>query len=443
MPRGRKPRASQIHRPPCGFYRSFMGVLDAVKEGLITPVAAHLWQVIQAHSLQEGFCGMTDLDLGQHMGGMTRQQVANLRASLRAAGLLLEQVGSPGSNERRLLPLPGPGFEANGISRQSHLTSKAQEEEELINHREQNQVELPPPPDIRNTKITGGSRAHDGGYRGEGIEANAISRQADLASNRVTVNASAVQTLAKYLIGRGVFPRIAAELAPQFLARQDLADAKAEVMAWWFSVTEGETIQSIEDGDDERLRGRLVTRLRAAADGSLSPPLWALGKALDTLRELEQAMTGGEDADDATSEDDGWNEAAGEEEDEDVGPGDPEGVCDNDAVDEDEEVFDAPDQPLVLPGGPCELSGMSGRQIWDQVLPQLRNHVSRTVFEAYLAGSRFGRLADDAGQPQLVVKVAHGYMADWLNQNMTVRTALCRILRLILNTAIDVHFEGA
>ena len=222
-------------------------------------------------------------------------------------------MGPPGSNERRLVPLPGPGFEANCISRQIHLTSKGQEEEELINHREQNQVELPPPPDIRNYKITGGSRARDGGYRGEGIEANAISRQADLASNRVTVNAPAVQTLAKYLIGRGVFPRIAAELAPQFLARQDLADAKAEVMAWWFSVTEGETIQSIEDGDDERLRGRLVTRLRAAADGSLSPPLWALGKALDTLRELEQAMTGGEDADDATAEDDGWNEAAGEE----------------------------------------------------------------------------------------------------------------------------------
>ena len=86
---------------------------------------------------------------------------------------------------------------------------------------------------------------------------------------------------------------------------------------------------------------------------------------------------------------------------------------------------------------------MSGRQIWDQVLPQLRNHVSRTVFEAYLAGSRFGRLADDAGQPQLVVKVAHSYMADWLNQNTTVHTALCRTLQLILNTDIDVHFEGA
>lgn len=266
---------------------------------------------------------------------------------------------------------------------------------------------------------------------------------ADLASNRVTVKASAVQTLAKYLIGRGVFPRIAAELAPQFLARQDLADAKAEVMAWWFSVTEGETIQSIDDGDDERLRGRLVMRLRAAADGSLSPPLWALGKALDTLRKLEQAMTGGEDADDATSEDEGWNEAAGEEEDQDVGPGDAEDACDNYAADEDEEVFDASGQPLVLPGGPCELSGMSGRQIWDQVLPQLHNHVSRTVFEAYLAGSRFGRLADDAGQPQLVGKVAHSYMADWLNQNMTVHTALCRTLQLILNTDIDVHFEGA
>ena len=104
MPRGRKPRASQIHRPPCGFYRSFMGVLDAVKEGRITPVAAHLWQVIQAYSLQEGFCGMTDLDLGQHMGGMTRQQVANLRASLRAAepapgagGAAGEQRAAPGA----------------------------------------------------------------------------------------------------------------------------------------------------------------------------------------------------------------------------------------------------------------------------------------------------------------------------------------------------------
>jgi hypothetical protein len=88
-------------------------------------------------------------------------------------------------------------------------------------------------------------------------------------------------------------------VAPRFLARQNLAVAQAEVLAWWFSVT--------EDGDDERLRGRPVTRLSAAAEGGISPPLRALGKALDALREIEQAMAGAETADDPTSEDDDWN----------------------------------------------------------------------------------------------------------------------------------------
>ncbi len=37
---------------------------------------------------------------------MKRQQVARLRAALRAAGLLDEIVGPPGSNERRLIARP-------------------------------------------------------------------------------------------------------------------------------------------------------------------------------------------------------------------------------------------------------------------------------------------------------------------------------------------------
>jgi hypothetical protein len=60
------------------------------------------------------------------------------------------------------------------------------------------------------------------------------------------------------------------------------------VLAWWLSVTAGIDLRGIEDGEAERLRGRLVTRLRAAADGDMRPPPAALRRVLDALREIEQ-----------------------------------------------------------------------------------------------------------------------------------------------------------
>jgi hypothetical protein len=436
MPRGRKPRASQIHTPPCGFYRSYMGILDAVREGRVSPQAGHLWQIIQAHSFGEGFCAMTDVELGRHMGGMTRQQVANLRASLRAAGLLKEVTGPPGSNERRLVSLcgsegpTGSGIDAVAISRQSHLTPNDQEEEELINLSEQDEITTPLPPNIRVRVVTMTPRARDGVFDAEGV-----SRQTELTPNRFTVNTAAVQALAQYMIARGVFPRIAAELAPKFLARQELADAKAEVMAWWFSVTEGEDIRGVEDGDDERLRGRLVTRLKAAADGGISPPLRALGRALDVMREFEEAAAGARD-DDESCEDEGW---AGSEDDE-IEDARQEDALPVDGSEDVEAGFEAPDLPLALPGCPTQLTGT---EAWGIALKQLREQIGWKAYDSYLTGSRFARLETGAGRPQMVIQVAQGFVAAWLNQNATVRAAVSRKLRLILNIDIDIRFEGA
>jgi hypothetical protein len=314
MSSGRKARAGGLRRPPRGYYQGALGVLDAVRDSRIPLQAGYLWQVIQAYSFYDGFCAMTDVALGRELGGMQRQQVARLRAGLRAAGLLEEVVGPPGSNERRLIALWGqapdpaarrasPGIDVPSNRRLLQLTSiEEEEEEELINALKPGLLKPPPPlPDRR--------------ARGA-IEVRCKVRQSASTSLPATVNSTSEhssdnehcsaseQELAQYLITHGVFPRIAAELAPKFLARQDLADAKAEVLAWWFSVTEGEEIRSVEDGDDERLRGRLVTRLRAAAEGGINPPLRALGQALDVMRGLEEALSG--------EADDTWDESAGD-----------------------------------------------------------------------------------------------------------------------------------
>jgi hypothetical protein len=76
MSSGRKARADGLRRPPRGYYQGALGVLDAVRESRITLQAGCLWQVIQAYSFYDGCCTMTDVELGRHLGGMQRQQVA-------------------------------------------------------------------------------------------------------------------------------------------------------------------------------------------------------------------------------------------------------------------------------------------------------------------------------------------------------------------------------
>jgi hypothetical protein len=251
MSSGRKARAGGLRRPPRGYYQGAMAVLDAVLAGRVTPQAGYLWQVIRAYSFYEGCCTMTDVELGRHMGGMTGRQVVNLRAGLRAAGLLQETLGPAGSNERRLVALPvqpsgrqpgGVGIDMKSSSHEIHFMSIGQEEEEeLINALKPDLLKPPPPLPGKRARAAVGRKC--------------ISGQTDFTSNQVRVNSAAHlsgagqssaagQALAQYMIAHGVFPRIAAELAPSFLARQDLADAKTEVLAWWFSVTEGEEIRA-------------------------------------------------------------------------------------------------------------------------------------------------------------------------------------------------------
>ena len=130
MPRGRKPRVATATLPPKSYYTGHLAPLAAVREGRVSPVAAHLWAVIRAHAWRDGRCDLSDRELGAWMGGLGERQIRNLRAELARAGLLATSRAEPGG-PRWLAPQPAG--EGKSISPESDLPPNGPVKEEEVN----------------------------------------------------------------------------------------------------------------------------------------------------------------------------------------------------------------------------------------------------------------------------------------------------------------------
>jgi len=94
----------EIGGPAGPYYLGSRAMLEAVRAGRITPSAALLLDIICAQAGPEGYCALSDRELGEWLGGMSRRQVIKLRAMLVAAGLLEERRDEQDGRRRRLMP---------------------------------------------------------------------------------------------------------------------------------------------------------------------------------------------------------------------------------------------------------------------------------------------------------------------------------------------------
>lgn len=422
MPRGRRPRVATATLPPKGYYVSHLAPLTAVREGRVSPAAAHLWTVIRAHAWQDGRCDLTDRELGVWLGGLGVRQVSNLRAALVAAGLLVILKGEP--DGRRWLA-PQPAIEAQGISAEIYcsaidFTRNALQEEEEVKH-----VNINPPP--RETVVnlpsdrSQDARVNDKGGLG-GIGVQRISPANHFTGNGLPVNSgapgddaaqppgpasgpvSAAQALTAFLAEQGAFPAVAASLAAGLLARLALAEAQVHALA---HLTAIEASADVRKGriDGEQIIGRWVARLR---DGA-TPPRWA-------VREAENALAARAQAGDGELAEEDWEEEAS-------------------AGAEDETTAPEPEErPWVVGEG----RAFSHRELWDVALSHLRLQLPRSTFETWLRASRCAGL-NGTGRT-LVVQVGNRYAVDWLT--LRLKPLVLRTLAGITGQHdLDVRFE--
>ena len=453
MPRGRKPRQITVTLPP-RYYVSPLAALEAVRRGRISPTAAYLWDVIQAHAWQAGRCDLPDRELSAWLGGMSERQVINLRAMLVAAGLLREVTDAQG---RWLIPLPGIDLQSisgemdfsrndvpaeagrggidlqsisgemdfsrngpaeadrRGIDLQSisgemdfsrngptdadregiDLQSISGEMDFSRNGQEEEEEVNINPGDHK-------SPPPEKGGPGGKISLNSISGEIHFSRNGVQVNSATSREtvpsaeLAHFLVVRGVFPATATGLAISLLGRMSPAEARvyalAQLRAVQVSSDRGRRLA------EEQVIGRWVARLRQGAE----PPAWALAQAQQELAFDAVATPAAEEDEDA---------AVGEDAD---AAADPAAESGRDG------------EPPSPAESSAQGSATDAAALWQTALAHLQYQMPRSVYTANLIGSRGLGLEQAAdGAPTLVVQVTGAPAAAWLNMHfkpMILRT---------------------
>ena len=418
MTRGRKARVATVTLPPKDHFTSHLAPLLATREHLVSPSAAHLWAVLRAHAWRDGRCDLSDLELSAWMGGLALRHVYNLRTELAEAGLMAISRAEDGV--RWLTPLPpeegecsdsGNLFHRKCISPEIHFSGNDPVKEEEVNN-----INIPPPPPLPPPP------------------------PGDFTGNELPPHAA----LARFLVGHGAFPGVAAELAEVLLARMARGEAEVYSLALLRAAEDSRDARSGRI-DAERVTGRWIARMRSG----VRPPAWAVAAAAQALAEDEGTTDEGArvmaENPDATgsggvlrlrslrslrsgcSVTAGFGTAGG-----DGRPGDEADAAGE--VGEVGEAEEAEERPWIVNGG----RACSHRELWDLALSHLRLQLPAGTFDEWLRGTTCD--GTDASGRMLVVQVRDRNAVDWLT--VRLRRMVLRTLEGITGLGdLDVRFE--